>query len=441
MSSTQPNRKMSNYLLLTHNGRGNMKYSARGRKGESRRPPPTIFHKMRDFLENNILAWFFHTWHIKKRCPYPAAAGDSIHTLKNSPGNSFIQLCIAADWATGTPQSVFVGGCIGDHDPDYTIHMGDTYYSGADDEHVENFGAGGKDDFGAWPRGRFGSFALTGNHEMFSSGAAYMNMIQDPERGFGPRLTNGKFAGQPAPFVCLRTEHWCILCLDTGYDSLHQEWWRRFFNPHPNNKDLSFPPMMQRWLEDIVDIRNEHRGLVLLTHHQYITGFTDEEEFQQPAHYLRSLLPGREIIWINGHEHRFAMYRKYQPSPSDVAAWVRCIGNGGMVDEHLPKRQVDPARADRGLEWYDNRVADVFHFDLRESLKVGYNGYAQLTIHDKALEITYWAAYWNGEPRNLKYHDKIITEFWRADNATGIISRLGFVDHTIKDGRSGLEHL
>jgi hypothetical protein len=199
--------------------------------------------------------------------------------------------------------------------------------------------------------------------------------------------------------------------------------------------------MMKRWLEDIVDIRNEHRGLVVLTHHQYITAFTDEDEFPEPAHYLQSLLPGREIIWINGHEHRFAMYRKYQPEPSNIAAHVRCIGNGGMVDEHTPKRQVDPAKADRGLEYFDNRVADVFHFDFRDSEKVGFNGYAQLTLHDKALEITYWAAYWNGEPRNVKVHEKIITEIWRADNTDGSIARLGFVDHTVVNGKSGLEHV
>ena len=59
--------------------------------------------------------------------------------------------------------------------PDFTIHLGDVYYVGDGTEVKENF-LGEKTSAYTpvkWPMGTKGSFALTGNHEMYAHGNGY----------------------------------------------------------------------------------------------------------------------------------------------------------------------------------------------------------------------------------------------------------------------------
>ncbi len=439
-----PKRKLNSYLLLSRSGRANMRYSNMAQKSAERKPLPYLMYQLKDFLANNFLAWFVHSWHISPRYPYPASVTGCIYSLNHpdDPGAP-VSLCLAADWANSTPQSEFIGNCIDRLDPDYTLHLGDTYYTGNVQELKDNFGEGNGIDYGIWPRGKAGSFALAGNHEMFSSGAYFLQMIKNRGRGFGERLFHtNQYRGQQAPFFCLRTDHWCILGLDTGYDSLYQPWLKRIFDTDPNNTELKFPDALIRWLREEVHIEEDKRGIVLLTHHQYISAFSGEEEFQNPAIQLRELLgPDREIIWIWGHEHRFSMYKKYRASQRHIIAWGRCIGNGGMPDEHISKRVINPQKAIAlGLELYDNRVADTFHFDIHSPLDIGYNGYASISIDRDKLSITYWAAYWNGKKQSLPHNQKLITEDWIANNRTGQISCILQTDNSIDPatGKSAL---
>ncbi|MBV9761185.1 MAG: hypothetical protein JO340_11525 [Acidobacteriaceae bacterium] len=45
---------------------------------------------------------------------------------------------IAGDWGTGTQEADTIAGLIANKDSDYTIHLGDVYYVGDDDEIQEN---------------------------------------------------------------------------------------------------------------------------------------------------------------------------------------------------------------------------------------------------------------------------------------------------------------
>jgi hypothetical protein len=440
-----PKRRMANYLFLTRNANGNLRYSANADKQKPRRPRPTILYRMKDFLTNNVIAWIIHTWHIRKRFVYPLSAGGSKHPMVSATtgGDGPVSICIAADWATGTPQAAYIGQRMASHSPDYTIHLGDTYYSGADSELTDNYGNGKTGtDTGLWPRGAAGSFALLGNHEMYSSGSAFYNMIGDPSKKFGPYDVSRKtFLGQPVPFFCLLSEHWTILGLDTGYDSLQTSWWKRLISIHPTNLDLQLPDLQLQWLQANPDILAPGKGIVLLSHHQYISAFSNENEFPGPAGQLKKLLGNREVLWIWGHEHRFALYNKYSsPDGARITSFGRCIGNGSMIDEHLVERQIDLGKAaSRGLELYDYRVADTFHFDDK-AVDVGYNGYAHLVISGDNLEITYCQAYWNGNPQMKEYNQPAITEIWRADGATGNVIRQSIKDYTIDPGtgKSGL---
>ena len=58
---------------------------------------------------------------------------------------------------------------------------------------------------------------------------------------------------------------------------------------------------MMKWLKEIVrlDDPNDQRALLVLTHHQYISAFEDEKEYQAPAEQLGSFLgTSRPILWI-----------------------------------------------------------------------------------------------------------------------------------------------
>lgn len=409
---------MNSYLLMSRTPNKNIADSDKAEQDKPREPVPGLLFKMKDFLTNNWFAWAIHGWHIGKRFDYPTIASLSIHRLRGHKGDGYpVSLAITGDWASATPQAQFVGDCMGKLSPDYTIHLGDTYYAGTAAELADNFGDGGAaDPTGIWPRGAVGSLCLSGNHDMFSSGDAYLAMIRDHTRQFGER--GG--AGQELPFFCLLSEHWSIIGLDTGWDCLQTAWYKRIFNLHPNNMQLNLPDLLLQWLEANPEILDPKRGIVLLSHHQYATAFNDENEFTNPAKQLKKFLGDREVIWVWGHEHRFSVYGKYQLSPEHITCYGRCVGNGGMVDEHLPNRTLDPAKAvSRKFELTDTRVADTFHFDKKE-IEVGYNGYLQMEIDGRALRMTYWAAYWNGNANMVPYNKPEYLEAWQADGSGGV---------------------
>ena len=47
---------------------------------------------------------------------------------------------------------------------------------------------------------------------------------------------------------------------------------------------------------------------------------------------MQQILGDREVIWLWGHEHRLAVYGKFQ-SKNGIKAFGRCIGHGGMPVE------------------------------------------------------------------------------------------------------------
>ena len=67
---------------------------------------------------------------------------------------------------------------LADLKPDHTIHLGDIYYAGAENEVRNKFLA-------LWPAGTSPSapsFALNGNHEMYSGGVGYFQIALTDSR-------------------------------------------------------------------------------------------------------------------------------------------------------------------------------------------------------------------------------------------------------------------
>lgn len=298
-------------------------------------------------------------------------ADRGIYSLQN---NGTTTIGVIADWATFTLESIEMATKMKEQGPDYTVHMGDTYYVGEPKEIAANFL--GNDS--PWPRGPQGSFVLLGNHEMYARGIAYYEKLL-PAMG---RNNNGTFSGQGAAFFCLENEHWRILGLDTGYHSIGKIPLLEMISFLTPN--CRFDDKLMQWLKDDVRLGNadDKRGLVVLTHHQYLSAFKGETEYKKPAEQLASFIgKDRPVVWLFGHEHKFSMYEKAQLG-NGVTAWGRCIGHGGMPIELKGFKQ------DSGKQGF-SKLAMVDTRETEAGSGLGFNGYALLRLNGDALEIEY----------------------------------------------------
>jgi hypothetical protein len=283
---------------------------------------------------------------------------------------------MAGDWATGTREAEAVIESMAPREspPDYTIHMGDVYYVGDEASIQETCLGKASPNNGftpvAWRRGRLGSFALNGNHEMYASGEAYFSTFL-PTLGI---VENGTPAGQRVSYFCLENKHWRVIGLDTGYYSrgLPFLWILAGIFPFllPGCK---LHDDILKWLRNEVRLQDDRdRGLILLTHHQYCSEF--EEHYTKAAKQLAEFI-GRPVLWFWGHEHRLAIY--HLQGSEKIQAHGRCIGHGGM-----PVQRRDPRNPEQ-LIYFDNRV-------YAEDDNFGWNGYVTLEFDGPQLCVRYF---------------------------------------------------
>ena len=272
-----------------------------------------------------------------------------------------VSVALAGDWGTGTISAYRVRDEILARSPDITMHLGDVYYSGSQDEFDEYFL--GADD---WPRGSLEpadeitalpSYALNGNHEMYSGGHAYFRAIRD-------------HFGQEASFFCVENKHWRIVGLDTGYSA----------KLIPGLELLPFWVRFQaqnlEWLRRNVLSSSDTRPILLLSHHQWFSAF--EREYGRLGRELGN--DPRFLMWFWGHEHRLAGYGAFRTHPEGPLIRGRCIGHGGMPTEDI----LLPVKRERNLVFSDQRVAGSV-----DHTEVGYNGFALLEFDGAELVVSY----------------------------------------------------
>lgn len=270
-------------------------------------------------------------------------------------------VALASDWGTGTISAYRVRDEILRLKPDITMHLGDVYYVGNQEEFDEYFL--GDDD---WPRGSLEpagditalpTYALNGNHEMYSGGSAYFHSIRE-------------HFGQEASFFCVENEYWRIVALDSGYSSKLipglelLPWWVRL------------QAQNIQWLQRNVLSSTDTRPILLLSHHQWFSAF--ESEHGKLGRDLGT--DPRFLLWFWGHEHRLAGYGAYQAHPKGPKIRARCIGHGGMPIEDIHM----PVKRERNLVFYDRRATGSV-----DGTPVGYCGFALLDFDREALVISY----------------------------------------------------
>jgi len=118
-----------------------------------------------------------------------------------------LQIALAGDWGTGEwrtasnpAPSTRVANQMASLKPHLTIHLGDVYYAGTDDQEQHLF-------VNLWPKGSIGSLALNSNHEMYPGAKPYFKAIA--EAPFG--IQNG------CSFFALENTNWVIVGLDSAY--------------------------------------------------------------------------------------------------------------------------------------------------------------------------------------------------------------------------------
>jgi hypothetical protein len=194
------------------------------------------------------------------------------------------------------------------------------------------------------------TFTLAGNHDMYSGGAAYYQMIE--------------YLGQPASYFCLRNDDWQFVALDTG---LHDD-------QALDCKPTFLEETEVAWLKDKIATANGRRT-VLLSHHQLFTANEDIGGQSVNGHLQEQVGPvlNDVALWLWGHEHNQVIYKKWQ------GVLARCIGHGaypvGITEikgPRFPNVPVEPAGVlAKGASFYSH-------------------GYAIMDIDGKAASISYY---------------------------------------------------
>ncbi|WP_221394092.1 metallophosphoesterase [Dyadobacter sp. NIV53] len=347
------------------------------------------------FFKTNLLGFAWH--YLKSRFgprhayqAYPKNDDSGVYTLQSSiPSREEISIALLSDWASDTAESDSVGHLVARYAPDYTIHMGDVYFVGAPKEVEDNFTA----PHASWYYGASGSLALSGNHEMYSNGNAFFQHLLP-----AMYVQQGEVRKtQQAGFFCLENEHWRIIGIDTGYTSVGRPFVEIISPP-----DCHLKKEQINWLRDIVRIGNpeDKRGIVILSHHPYISAF--REEYEKPGKQIQELLGDseREIIWFWGHDHRLVVYNKAKNGKGPMA-YGRCLGHGGLpVEIKMPDGEADEQK----ILFYDRRVRKIL-----KRHQLGYNGFVKLCIKGENLTAEY---------RDLE-DTCVLEEQWLVDKSNG----------------------
>jgi len=237
------------------------------------------------------------------------------------------KVALLSDWGADNEHAQRLGKLAIERGADFVIHLGDIYYSGAQSE-CQTF-------LNNWPLkqadgtpipGR--SFALNGNHEMYSLGRYYFTTVLD---GFG----------QEASYFTLANQWWQIQGIDTAYVPFSID--GNTVDPQ-GKSDANVKPQWD-WLLNSIQ-SNPGKKNIFLSHHQptsaHLMEFEQSYNLGLQYRQLLELTQGNAIFaWFFGHEHRCTIC---DDTKTDFKA--RLIGNGSIP--HQPQEDVPPEKDDTG---------------------------------------------------------------------------------------------
>lgn len=283
------------------------------------------------------------TAHFRDRPDFPDDPGPTTQIADDA------RVVMVSDWATGVEGARLVAERIGaelagaEGRDRHLIHLGDTYYSGWREEYLKRF-------LPYWPHalGDAGvkSWALNGNHDMYSGGHGY----------FGTLLRDPRFeAHGGSSFFKLEGSHWQLLGLDTAY------------------VDHDLAGSQADWVRD--ELAASAKKTVLLSHHQPFSAYAAGDAGTRLRDRLAPAFSNRRAdAWFWGHEHRCAIYEE-----SESIRYPRCIGHGGVPVIVPPENAPRP----EGV-LYEYRGAQE-----ASSYRWGLFGFVVLDFRSDAIDVRY----------------------------------------------------
>ncbi len=295
----------------------------------------SFFHEVRelDGQKKSLLQAIIEAWHEIKftKAEYPAG----LPTTSTLP--EVCTVALLADWGGDNPAARNVAAAVARAKPHLAIHLGDIYYGGVKEEceaFVRNWPLQSDTSHPGDGVPRGSSFALNGNHEMYSGGESFFHVVL-------PAF------GQPQPFFCLENQYWRIIGLDTAY-----------LGGRLRPQEQGDPMMAQwNWLVDL--LRNgPKKATIVLSHHQPVSAhkqeFQDSEALRADIKELLAIEgigQGAIYGWFFGHEHRTTVYQ------NDAAPYLaRLIGSGCIPHEIQMEVSCDPDCTP--FQWVSGRGED-----------------------------------------------------------------------------------
>lgn len=277
--------------------------------------------ELQAYGENNPLVWLPTGLdavldHFRQKAPFQIAGGDSLHTLPDQ-----CKIALLSDWGAPNDHAQRIGRLAVENGADYIIHLGDIYYSGTDAECRRFLADWPLRDGNGKPAGGH-SFALNGNHEMYSGGRGYFQTVL-------PAF------GQEASYFTLANDHWQIHGLDTAYVP---------FSISGGNQDSHLAAQWQ-WLIQRILAAPAKRN-ILLTHNQpesaHAPEFTAAQALKGEWWQLTHATSLDSVFaWFFGHEHRCVIY-----DDEYTHFKARLIGNGSIP--HAPQTETSAQIAENG---------------------------------------------------------------------------------------------
>ncbi len=183
---------------------------------------------------------------------------------------------------------------------DVLMHLGDVYYSGTKGETQDRF-------LKVWPtEAGVRNRALNGNHEMYSGGFGYFQLIL-------PAFQQG------GSYFAMQNEHWVLVGLDTAY------------------VDHDMDTTQVAWLNVILEQAGARKA-VFFSHQQPFSRLDSQGPKLQKA--LQHILEAKRVrAWYWGHEHQCVLYDE----KTEWGMFGRCLGNGGIPEARKDEVKAAPA--------------------------------------------------------------------------------------------------
>lgn len=240
----------------------------------------------------------------------------------------------------------------------HVVHLGDVYFAGLEYEYTERV-------IPYWPGAVGRSWAIAGNHDLYSGGGPFFEMI----------LNSATFAAQSkSSWFVLENEHWQFFGLDSSFQ-------------HPDAFGL-VGDLAGSQGSQVHNIRREapQKGGVLLTHHQPFTAVNEALQVSSPAMVDKlepAIRDGLFRAWFWGHDHGCAVYHPWR-----TVEYPCLTGNGGIPTLH---QYATPDAVVR-WPWQDSiSTPDGRYATL---------GFAVLDLSGDSMEVSFYNEY--GKQQDLK---------------------------------------